>query len=191
MKKHALIVEDDGSTAIALERVMKALDFTVSISTTLKQARALVKERLPDLVLLDLALPDGNGLELVVELGDEKRVRIVVITGNRSQEAAIESFRADADDFLAKPVSLSELRNSIEKSMKKQDGLDEQSEAMDHATDPEVNGVVKSLVGKTFWQIERDLLMATLERHNGDKAAAAETLGISLKTLYNRLHAYS
>ena len=50
---------------------------------------------------------------------------------------------------------------------------------------------ITEFVGMTFWQIEKELLYATLEHYSGDKEKTAGTLGISLKTLYNRLHAYS
>jgi len=50
---------------------------------------------------------------------------------------------------------------------------------------------IDSLVGKSFWQVEKTLLFATLEHNQGDKVATAKSLGISLKTLYNRLNAYS
>jgi len=50
---------------------------------------------------------------------------------------------------------------------------------------------IQDLIGKTFWQVEKELLYATLDHHGGDKEKSARMLGISLKTLYNRLHAYS
>ena len=50
---------------------------------------------------------------------------------------------------------------------------------------------IADFVGKTFWQIEKELLYATLDHNDGDKETTARMLGISLKTLYNRLHAYS
>ena len=55
----------------------------------------------------------------------------------------------------------------------------------------EQRACVEQLVGKTFWEIEKSLLFATLDFHQGDKKATADTLGISLKTLYNRINAYT
>ena len=192
MQKNALIVEDDKDTAAALGRVMQALNFSVELASTLEGARKRMESQPPDLVLLDLSLPDGNGLEFMLEMRDKHPSRFVVITGDTSQQAAIESLRAEADDFLVKPVSLSQLRTTISRSVAKQ----EEQPQKDATTEVAINeldekAIVDALVGKTFWHLEKDLLLATLERLDGDKEAAARTLGISLKTLYNRLHAYS
>lgn len=198
MNKHALIVEDDINTATALGRVMKLLHFSISVATSLKEARVKISERIPDIVLLDLSLPDGSGLEFMLQMKDTHKSRFVVITGNQSQLAAVESLRADADDFLVKPVSLSDLKNTIARSVGKLEestqssaGDTAQNTALDVSKTMDEKAIVDALVGKTFWHLEKDLLLATLDKHNGDKTEAARTLGISLKTLYNRLNAYT
>ena len=197
MKKHALVVEDDENTSSALGRVLAAMGFSIDIATTLQEARALIKATVPEVVLLDLALPDGNGLEFLLEMRDALSTRFIVITGNLTQQAAVESLRAQADDFLVKPVSLSDLKNTIARSGERAK-LAEQAAASenklserDAAAPLDDKEIIDALVGKTFWRLEKDLLLATLEKCNGDKAETARTLGISLKTLYNRLHAYS
>lgn len=191
MKKNALIIEDDKGTATALSRVLQALKFTVALASTLEDARIHMETQPPDVVLLDLSLPDGNGLEFMLEMRDRYSSRFVVITGDTSQRAAIESLRAEADDFLVKPVSLSELRNTISRSIEKQDDQAQARVAPDDNAVADEKAIIDALVGKTFWHLEKDLLLATLARLDGDKEATARTLGISLKTLYNRLHAYS
>ncbi len=188
-RRHILIVEDDTQVSTALSRAVEALGFTTAVAHSLSTARTLMTECVPDVVLLDLGLPDGNGLEFMLEARAQPHTRFVVITGNQSQDAAVESLRADVDDYLVKPVSLSELRATIARSVAKQEH-DEQavSNAISQASE---ETLVTALVGKSFWQIEKELLFATLQSCGGNKAMTAKTLGISLKTLYNRLHAYS
>lgn len=195
MNKEALVVEDDASTADVLCRVLQGMDFNVKIAQTLQEARAQMAASPADLVLLDLSLPDGDGLEFMQEMGSIERSQFIVITGNRSQQAAVESLRADAADFLAKPVSLAQLRESIDNvNFSAFDAKNTAAHAPETTSAEQKideQSAVDALVGKTFWRIEKDLLMATLESTNGDKAEAARILGISLKTLYNRLNAYS
>lgn len=191
MKKNALIVEDDKDTAAALGRVLQALDFSVELAATIEGARQRMETQPPDLVLLDLSLPDGNGLEFMLEMRTKHKSRFVVITGDTSQQAAIESLRAEADDFLVKPVALSDLKNTISRSIAKNDEQGESPTVPTKDAITDEKAIIDALVGKTFWHLEKDLLLATLDRLDGDKQATATTLGISLKTLYNRLHAYS
>ena len=77
---HALIVDDDRSSLKALEELVRKEGFTTSTAATLEAARAGIKERLPELALLDLQLPDGTGLELI-EILREGDAEILVITG--------------------------------------------------------------------------------------------------------------
>jgi len=195
MIREALVVEDNASTADALCRVLRTMDFSVNVATTLEAARARVSQSTPDLVLLDLALPDGDGLDFMHELKESEQTKCVVITGNKSQQAAVESLRADAQDFLVKPVTLSQLRQTINKVSlsfsQDEPNLSSAENPTTNDQDMSSQSAVDALVGKSFWHLEKDLLLATLKSTNGDKAEAARILGISLKTLYNRLHAYS
>jgi two-component system response regulator PilR (NtrC family) len=194
MSNHCLIVEDDAVTATALSRVVQVMGFTVAVATSLAEARSLISDRVPELILLDLKLPDGDGLELMLELHDVHTTRFIVITGDTSQQAAIESLRAEADDFLLKPVTLSQLRDTVTKTTQRLIDVNSDKAESQGKQDTAEAGEptpIEALVGKSFWTVEKDLLFATLDSTGGDKAEAARLLGISLKTLYNRLHAYS
>ena len=109
----ALIVEDDKATAEAIARVAKSFGHEVQIALTLAEAREKAAETLPELVLVDLGMPDGDGVEIVRELHGRGVEDFVVISGSKSQEKAIESLRAGVADFLLKPVKLSEIHRVI------------------------------------------------------------------------------
>jgi len=113
LDKHVLIVEDDANTASVLARVVRAKGISTEVATTLAVARSLISHTPPALVLLDLTLPDGSGLEFLLEKRDSSKARFIILTGDQSQQAAVQCFRAKADDFLTKPVSLSDLRDTI------------------------------------------------------------------------------
>lgn len=106
---HVLLVDDDQSFTPALSDYIQQHGLTVSTACNLAEARAQLREAQPDLLLVDLALPDGSGLDLLRELKDS-RTRVVVLTGYPSFETAIDGLRADIDDYLTKPIDLARLR---------------------------------------------------------------------------------
>jgi DNA-binding NtrC family response regulator len=84
--------------------------FTVSAAATLQEARSNMAERRPDVVLLDLLLPDGSGIELFDGMKNRANVEVILITGHASIESSIEALRLGAADYLIKPVNVKQLR---------------------------------------------------------------------------------
>ncbi len=114
MNASALVVEDDPNTSSGFAKVLSSLGYRVAQASNLAQARQLLKRDTPDVVLLDLALPDGDGLELVSDYRQsDTNPKVVVVTGDRSQESAVKSLRANVHDFVVKPVSLNRLREAV------------------------------------------------------------------------------
>jgi two-component system response regulator AtoC len=83
--------------------------FTVSTAATLQEARQRMTERRPDVVLLDLFLPDGYGMDLF-EDKSRQMTEVVLITGHASIESSIEALRLGAADYLIKPVNIKQLQ---------------------------------------------------------------------------------
>ena len=113
MERSAIVVEDDANTALVLTKAIRSLGFSVRAASTLEQARELLKEDCPDLVLLDVSLPDGDGLELIRETPAELQSRFIIVTGDSRQEVAVRSLRARATDFLIKPITMADLRSVV------------------------------------------------------------------------------
>ncbi len=112
-QSHALIVEDDPDAASGLAVLLRAEGFSTAIAVSLAEARQQLMLRMPDLVLLDLMLPDGSGLllfEAREEFGD---VDIVLITGHASLDTSIQALRLGAADYLVKPVSPKQLKSVL------------------------------------------------------------------------------
>lgn len=104
-----LVVEDDSRIRTELLDALRQAGFDVSVAVTLAMARAAA-ERRHDLVLLDLGLPDGDGLELVRELrGSGRAVPILILTARDTPDQRVQGLEAGADDYVVKPFHLPEL----------------------------------------------------------------------------------
>ncbi|MEP6609093.1 MAG: sigma-54 dependent transcriptional regulator [Burkholderiaceae bacterium] len=110
---HALIVDDDRDTRDWLTEVAQREGFTVAAAETLRAARAQLVRRQPDVLLTDLQLPDGNGIELVGDLDHIAETEIVVVTGHASIDSAVEALRVGATDYLTKPLEIERLTNIL------------------------------------------------------------------------------
>jgi two-component system, NtrC family, response regulator AtoC len=106
----ALLVDDDASSLTALAQLIEHEGFTATTAATLAEARAQVTDAdAPDVILTDLVLPDGSGLDLV-EAAAALGAQIVLITGHASVETAVQALRRGAADYLTKPVDLARLK---------------------------------------------------------------------------------
>ncbi len=114
LEKPVLVVEDTALLSLLYESVLGRAGHPVTIASTLAEARAhLAQERFP-LVLLDLQLPDGDGLDLLEELRARRpEARVIVITANGSINRAVEAMRAGAFDFLVKPFDEARLMTAV------------------------------------------------------------------------------
>jgi DNA-binding NtrC family response regulator len=110
---HALLVDDNIESLEALGAVVEREGFVVDSVTTLAGARDAVKRSLPDVILLDLKLPDGEGLELLEDLDEVARPDVVLITGHASVDTAVAALRERVTDYLVKPLDLQRLRSIL------------------------------------------------------------------------------
>jgi len=109
-----LLVEDSASLAETYRAYIASLGVEVEMAGTLAEARAAVEAAPPDIVLLDIRLPDGDGLELLDTLPDGAAgPRVVVITAHGSVQVAVDAMRAGAADFLVKPFDGERLRTTV------------------------------------------------------------------------------
>lgn len=109
----ALLVDDDDVFAPAVAEIIRQEGFDVTTAGSLAEARSALRGLRPALLLVDLALPDGNGLELAHEMLDESSVHVILITGYASLDSAIEALRMRTFDYLTKPLNLDHLRSLL------------------------------------------------------------------------------
>ena len=110
---HALIVDDDAGSRDFLSQVALGEGFTVAVAETLRAARAELARQPPDVLLTDLELPDGNGMELIGELDRAAQTEVIVVTGHASVDTAVEALRVGATDYLTKPIEVERLTNML------------------------------------------------------------------------------
>jgi two-component system response regulator AtoC len=105
-----MIVEDERVLAKNFREKLSANGYEVAMVHSVKDAEAMSGSFAPDVIILDLRLPDGDGLGLLPKLkGDEPSVQVIVVTAHGSERVAVEAMRAGAYEYLTKPVDLEEL----------------------------------------------------------------------------------
>ncbi|HYD60684.1 MAG TPA: sigma-54 dependent transcriptional regulator [Noviherbaspirillum sp.] len=107
---HVLIVDDDVNTREALVEITAAEGFTTAVAGNIKDAQAQIMHQRPDVVLIDLKLPDGSGMDLFNDIESRATTEIVLITGHASVETAVEALRLGAADYLTKPINFRRLK---------------------------------------------------------------------------------
>ena len=111
MSAHILIVEDEEDIARLIARTFEKDSFRVSLASTLAEAQKALAQDPPDLIVLDLMLPDGDGLELckLLRFQEEREIPVVVLTAKGEEVDRILGFEMGADDYIVKPFSPREL----------------------------------------------------------------------------------
>ncbi|OGT34496.1 MAG: hypothetical protein A2W28_00020 [Gammaproteobacteria bacterium RBG_16_51_14] len=111
MKKsaHILVVDDDERICNLLERYLCKEGYTVSVVSNGEQMRGKIEQDMPDLVLLDLVLPDEDGLTLARELRKHPNLGIIILTGKGDIMEKVVGLEVGADDYISKPFDKREL----------------------------------------------------------------------------------
>lgn len=115
--KKLLIVEDETLFARAVQKRMQKAGFECEHAETLEDGRAIVKQFSPDIVLLDMRLSDGNGIDLLPELV-AKGMTVIVMTAYGDLSDAVTAMKLGAIDYLKKPIDLEELLLIVQKNEK-------------------------------------------------------------------------
>jgi DNA-binding response OmpR family regulator len=124
-----LVIDDDETVRKSHEAVLKANGYLVDVAENGKEAVAKSKARLYNLALVDLRLPDMDGIELLTALREAvpKMVKII-ITGYPSMENAIEAVNRGADAYIVKPYTMQDLLRKIKEHLQKQQEAKKYSE---------------------------------------------------------------
>lgn len=104
-----LIVEDEAPVRSVLDAALRAAGYRTLDAGTLRTGVAHALGHRPDLILLDLGLPDGNGLDLVTTLRPQSRTPVIILSARGEDRAKVAALDAGADDYLTKPFSIDEL----------------------------------------------------------------------------------
>src|SRR5437868_4220937 len=108
---HVLVVDDERDTAAAMAMLIAGEGYTVATAGSLHDARRQMALQTPDLVFLDLMLPDGSGLRLLED--NDSQSEIVLMTAHGDVETSVQALRLGAADYLLKPIGARELQEVL------------------------------------------------------------------------------
>jgi DNA-binding NtrC family response regulator len=128
---HIVLVDDETNFATATAEFFRLHGHSVITADSLSAAREALSRKTPDLLLLDLMLPDGNGLDLLRDLEESRPRLVVVITGHPAIKSTIRELGGPSIAYLTKPVDSSELRR-LASRLDVVDGADMQEPAPRH-----------------------------------------------------------
>jgi DNA-binding NtrC family response regulator len=207
-----LVVEDEARLRELLLRAIPQMGLTALGAGTGEEALRILAREPCDILLLDLNLPGMTGLELLEHA--RKRwpdVQAVVLTAFGDLETARQAIHLEVADFLIKPCPLGELEQALERARRRRQAMQPPTAPGSVPEIPDTDSSnqkskierlqqqvpllnLKSLTppadSHRLEDIERQQILAALDRHRGNRAAAAAELGISLRTLYYRLSQY-
>ena len=134
LHKHILIIDDDPVFRLMVETFLKKNDFrTISVGSAAETLKVLKKE-LFDLILIDLRLPDINGLDLLKEIKKEfPKIPLILMTSFVDIRTAVKAIKAGAFEYITKPVNTDELKLAIAMAMKNSEKIPEKVSKKSHA----------------------------------------------------------
>lgn len=109
MTLRVLVVEDDREIRALMQASLSVEGFEVQTAVSLSEAGAMLRHSPPDVIVLDLGLPDGDGVSLVQAVRKSQSTPIIVVSARHQEEQKIRLLDAGADDYLTKPFSVGEL----------------------------------------------------------------------------------
>jgi DNA-binding response OmpR family regulator len=117
--KTILVVEDEASIAEVVSLYLTRAGYSVRIASDGRQAMTLLENQMPDFVILDLMLPEVDGLSLTRWLRDRSNVPIIMLTARRAEIDRIAGLEIGADDYVVKPFSPQELVSRVRAVMRR------------------------------------------------------------------------
>jgi DNA-binding response OmpR family regulator len=116
-----LLVEDDKKILDFNKEVLEESGYTVYLAMNLAEARKLLRNVEVDLIVLDVMLPDGSGIDWLAELRETSRVPVLLLTAKGNLPDKLKGFETGADDYLTKPYDYEELLARIESLLRRAD----------------------------------------------------------------------
>ncbi|OIR10385.1 transcriptional regulatory protein ZraR [mine drainage metagenome] len=193
--KDILVVDDEMGIRELLSEILFDEGYRIHLAENATQARSFREQHVPDLVLLDIWMPDTDGLTLLKEwvARNQLTMPVIMMSGHGTIETAMEAMRIGASDFLEKPIALQKLLASVEKAI--QHGVPvigtHKQEATPETTDSE---------DRTQMSLPLDLPLREAREHfdslyfnyqmqkeNGNISRIAEKAGIERTHLYRKL----
>lgn len=185
-----LIVEDEPRLRSILTEGVRECGFCAGGVRTGEDALDAMRNAPSDIAILDLNLPGMDGLQCFEKLKEGwPDIAVIILTGFGTLEAARRAIQLGVVEFLTKPVSLGDLEKALHRAWQSLPvQMPEESPGESPGPDDTTPSAAPAV--RPLHALEREWILATLERHGGNREAAAAELGISVRKLYYRLSEY-
>jgi DNA-binding NtrC family response regulator len=193
--KDILVVDDEVGIRELLSEILFDEGYRIHLAENAAQARSFREQRVPDLVLLDIWMPDTDGLALLKEWValEQLTMPVIMMSGHGTIETAMEAMRIGATDFLEKPIALQKLLATVAKAIQR--GVPAIGSHLPEVASEEIN-----VEGSGLMPLPLDLPLREAREHfdslyfnyqmqkeNGNISRIAEKAGIERTHLYRKL----
>lgn len=117
-----LLLEDDYALGQGIALALQSNTLTIDICRTLGEAREKIVQIMYDLLILDINLPDGSGMELLTQVREKSQIPIIMLTANDLETDIVAGLELGADDYITKPFSLAVLRARVNTQLRRKTG---------------------------------------------------------------------
>jgi two-component system response regulator AtoC len=115
--RHILVVDDEVGARESLRMILKN-DYDVALAKNGEEAFLQIKDHVPDLILLDIILPDMDGLKILEKIKqDQPDAAVIMITATKTVKTAVEAMKLGATDYITKPFDIDELRLNVKRAL--------------------------------------------------------------------------
>lgn len=202
-----LVVDDEQRLRDVLVRGVVQMGFVCDGAASGEEALRMMRDRPRGVMIIDLNLPGIQGMDLFEQVRRGwPATQVIVLTGFGDLDSAQQAIRMDVVDFLTKPTHLGELEQALSRAWQRIDTSTTPEETVrlarpnaDDLADSDDDSDGRPILpqdedappaGASLEEMERHHILQTLARHDGNRRATADALGISLRTLYYRLTRY-
>jgi DNA-binding NtrC family response regulator len=175
LSPRVLIVEDESRLRELLLDVIPDMGFQAASAKSAEEAGKLMESDPAEIVMLDLQLPVMGGMDFFEKIHQRwPGTQVIIMTGFGDLESARHAIRLDVVDFLTKPFHLRDVEIALDRARKRM------IQEIQKSNDPDPTETSP----RTLAEVEKEMIIAALERHGGNRTAAALELGISRRKLH-------
>lgn len=191
--KEILVVDDEVGIRELLSEILFDEGYQVHLAENAQQAREFRQNRIPDLVLLDIWMPDMDGLSLLKEwvAQDMLSMPVIMMSGHGTIETALEATRIGAVDFLEKPIALQKLLKTVaavmQHTVKSEKQKPEFAEQVERRTVKQYTLPLDLSLREAREHFDRIYFSYQMEKENGNVTRVADNIGIERTHLYRKL----
>ena len=167
MEKRVLIIDDADEICRFVSQSLTEQGWTVYVANSLSHGLREAATRQPDIIILDLGLPDGDGQQFIVEFRTWSKVPIIVLSARIEESQKVQALNNDADDYMSKPFGMAELIARVEVLYRRSHStvvdINQIITLSDITVDKRLQTVMKSGQPLHLTKIELRLLLVLLE----------------------------